>query len=328
MNETQETYKSVIERILEHDPKIFGEPDLLADVLMTSQAALFLLFSACYDSRNTKAVAWILDNIRDPHSYVDPESQIFALPLISETLLTFIVTSCPDRFSLANCIDCLIYLDANDITYSACIRALRVLGDTDFLSWVNFAMTAEDYGNETVWLFCYQQAKRTAPYRKKPKYMIPAPDITKIEDTTTINRDPPADTSPEVLYKMVQELENNVERFRFLGPANILTGSRSRDVLSGLAELRMFEDNRITADDEERENWFTGNCDECWYKIRDQRHAVRKPLVEGGWQGEFCSWDCVRLHCDDNDEIIQREMTFYFEEQMNKHKIYDNVAIQ
>jgi len=322
-------YKSVIERILLDDQTIFNESELLNNVIMSSEKELFLLFSACYDGGNRKAVGWILDNIRDPSVYYDPESFIFTHPMLSEELLTFVVRSVPERFSLANCIDCLITLDSDDKTYAACVKAVKVLGDVEFLAWVNFAMTAEDFDNETVWEFCQKQAMRTAPMRKKPGYIILMPDITKIESNgrTGVMTNPPDDTSQEVLDKMVEELENNVERFRFLGPSNIMAGASSRDVLRGEAEMRMFDDNRMI--EEEYDSWFTGNCDECWYKIKKLRYAVRKPMQEGGWVGQFCSWDCVRKNCDDVEgEEIQREMTHYYEKQMNENKIYDNVTAQ
>lgn len=318
-------YKSVIERILEHDNTL--EPELLRDIDMNSDSQLFMLFSACYDSNNTKAVSWILDNIRDPSQYVDPESNIFTIPIMSTQLLTFIVTSHPNRFSLANCIDCLIQLDATNKTYSACVKALEVLGDTDFISWVNFAMTAEDIGNETVWEFCQLQAKRQAPYKKKPRYMIHAPNLLKLGDMAKIEVNPPASATNRELNDEVKKLENDIERFRFLGPCNVMCGARSREVLNGQMEMRMFEDNRFVDDaDDQFTNWFTGNCDECWYKIKCRRYAVRKPLSTGGWIGQFCSWNCVRLNCDDTGELVEKEMTLYYEEQMNKNKIYNNIS--
>ncbi len=331
------SYKSVIERILENDDSIFSEPDLIQGVTMSSQGALFLLFSACYDARNMKAVDWILDNIRDPTSYVDPESYIFSHPLLSDLLLSFVVDANlhddPEKekktkFNIANCIDCLIMLDSNDETYAACAKAVRILGTTDFISWVNFAMTAEDYGNETVWEFCCQQAKHVAPYRPKPIYIKKAPKLDKLVETpaTSVRLPPPPledhdKVSPAVLDNMVQDLENNVERFRFLGPSNFVTGARARDILSGEAELRMFNDNRMI--DEEYDSWFTGNCDECWYKIKKLRYAVRKPLEGGGWSGCFCSWECVVINCDENEEIVPREMASFFDKKVKEIGIYD-----
>lgn len=321
------TYNSVIERILQQDDTILTEPELLSDVYMGSETQLFLLFSACYDSKNMKAISWILDNLKEDTSYVDPESYIFTLPLLSTDLLTFVVTSAPSRFSLANCIDCLIQLDSNDKIYAACVKAYEVLGDTDFISWVNFAMAAEDFDNETVWQFCQIQAKRVAPYRKKPRYIIACPNLFKVEEMEQIEVNPPPGTSQEVLNDQVSKLENDVGRFRFLGPSNVVSGAPSRDVLSGEAELRMFEDNRFIDDPEDQfANWFTGNCDECWFKIRNKRYAVRKPLQTGGWIGQFCSWDCVRDNCDEKGEFIEREMTRYYETQMNKNKIYNNIS--
>ena len=60
---------------------------------------------------------------------------------------------------------------------------------------------------------------------------------------------------------------------------------------------RMFHDTtRETVDtDQVRLNeWFTGNCEECFKKIISYRYAVRRPLMRGGWVGCFCSFDCVK----------------------------------
>ena len=43
------------------------------------------------------------------------------------------------------------------------------------------------------------------------------------------------------------------------------------------------------------DEWFTGKCDnfDCSKKIRNQSHAIRFPVSEGGWKGCFCSFYCM-----------------------------------
>ena len=51
-------------------------------------------------------------------------------------------------------------------------------------------------------------------------------------------------------------------------------------------------------------NWFTGKCKVCLRGIRDASHAVRLPLEEGGWNGCYCSIDCIRQ--DDTVRINEK----------------------
>jgi hypothetical protein len=47
-------------------------------------------------------------------------------------------------------------------------------------------------------------------------------------------------------------------------------------------------------------DWFTGACDRCFRIIPSRSHAIREPLIEGGWRGCYCS--SVR---DDDGNIIR-----------------------
>lgn len=40
--------------------------------------------------------------------------------------------------------------------------------------------------------------------------------------------------------------------------------------------------------------WFTGKCDECMLVIEKECYAVRMPLETGGFEGCFCSFECMR----------------------------------
>lgn len=47
-------------------------------------------------------------------------------------------------------------------------------------------------------------------------------------------------------------------------------------------------------DEEASGEWFTGSCDCCRLQISDISHSVRYPAAGGGWEGCFCSEECLR----------------------------------
>ena len=104
----------------------------------------------------------------------------------------------------------------------------------------------------------------------------------------------------------VQELRDNLDIFRIFGPVNpddtldfseIMDpdGTMNYNVMYG--GNRMFTDTTQEIDPYEEillEDWFRGYCMECYKRIRTYHYAVREPLLNGGWVGCYCSWDCVR----------------------------------
>lgn len=40
-------------------------------------------------------------------------------------------------------------------------------------------------------------------------------------------------------------------------------------------------------------DWFHGKCDVCKKSITNRSHAIREPKVGGGWQGCYCSEECM-----------------------------------
>jgi hypothetical protein len=46
-------------------------------------------------------------------------------------------------------------------------------------------------------------------------------------------------------------------------------------------------------------DWFKKKCNECKKKIRSKHHALRLPLLYGGWQGCYCSFDCLKKKVND-----------------------------
>jgi hypothetical protein len=54
-----------------------------------------------------------------------------------------------------------------------------------------------------------------------------------------------------------------------------------------------YEDTSYLNEVEDPQAWFHGSCEHCERKIRKFRHAVRFPVLGGGWIGCFCSFDCL-----------------------------------
>lgn len=314
----------------------------LDDMDLDNPMTLYLIISAIQQSQFVEAVPWILDNLLvqsvGSDSYCDPEARLFLQPQLPIEMITFVADSARSRFSLAAVFDSLISLDSTDEIYDACNRAVKVLGDTDYASWVNFANEADFQNNPMVWTFCMQQARRVAPFAPRPSYMQevtrrtldePIPDLTlHVKNKNVNSEDGHSETASEAeeydkeVASLATRRAMDPELLRVWGPSNVVFNADADDVIDGTADLRMFTDDRFTL--EEQGTWFAGSCDKCWLRISSARYAVRKPVEAGGWRGQYCSWDCVRQDCQDF-ELPSLEMTFFYEKQMNEIGVYDHL---
>jgi hypothetical protein len=113
---------------------------------------------------------------------------------------------------------------------------------------------------------------------------------------------------PDGMASMIVALKENTktpEDFpveRFYGVANSILGKECA-CING--PCRMFycicredvdyEDISYLDDREslDPQAWFNGACEHCERKIRKFRHAIRFPILGGGWIGCFCSFDCL-----------------------------------
>lgn len=114
-----------------------------------------------------------------------------------------------------------------------------------------------------------------------------------------------------VLFKVdpeeVKRIQTNRDVFRVYGPVNPYldtdfsnlrneeTGELDVNLIFGGA--RMFTDMALEYEPETGvplDDWFTGYCLQCSKRIRSYHHAVREPVLKGGWRGCYCTWDCVR----------------------------------
>lgn len=110
-------------------------------------------------------------------------------------------------------------------------------------------------------------------------------------------------------------LQTNVLLYQVLGPSNLQVGTDlSEDgPCTTFGGCRMFTCTQFQITDEEASQlegglatrrsyatnesvqypWFKGSCDVCLSRIAKPCYAVRRPMPDGGWNGCFCSWDCV-----------------------------------
>ena len=54
----------------------------------------------------------------------------------------------------------------------------------------------------------------------------------------------------------------------------------------------------------EEEPWFTGRCQICDDFIMDSSHALRFPNEGGGWEGGYCSFECLT---ENGDRTLTKE---------------------
>lgn len=159
-----------------------------------------------------------------------------------------------------------------------------------------------------------------------------------------------------ILRQIYDSFSDNIDLNRWYGLTNkMLYGSSFTDehhVCRVYGGCRMFEClhhvntdmvymnntsmNNTSKNKSMNKPWFKGKCDICPKSMKSYHHAVRRPILTGGWQGCYCSWDCVRkfymnvLHYEDSYETqIDREYDMYdmhidyFEERYEKEGVED-----
>lgn len=136
-----------------------------------------------------------------------------------------------------------------------------------------------------------------------------------------------------IKVKTLSSLQNDDTLFRIMGPAAPLTAATSDELINGGDRMfysYTFEgedfDGEIELDDDIIIEWFTGWCYFCNKRIRRKWHAVREPIIGGGWEGCYCSFNCVRdsiNYYNPNDESLT--LTYIYENQMNKIGIFDRI---
>lgn len=142
-------------------------------------------------------------------------------------------------------------------------------------------------------------------------------------------------------------LYSDRQLFRTFGPAHPISGyqttldSRSKvpcDKFGGCRMMLCYEFENIDpltgepydVDIVENENydlvdWFRNSCDYCLKKIRAKHHALRRPMISGGWVGCFCSWNCIIESYSDKDYPLWIELVNVIRKQFEEFGIEDRI---
>lgn len=160
----------------------------------------------------------------------------------------------------------------------------------------------------------------------------------KLESMTDQERE--AYMSSFLSQDMVDKMNQNEVLLQILGPANPLVNgdfTQMNHVCFKYGGCRMlfcncFENELLSQQDETGmepyypniPQWFTGKCQHCKREIMKRCYAVRRPLPQGGWRGTFCSFNCVHLSGDIDDDL---SMTYadMAEERINSSGITDRI---
>jgi hypothetical protein len=120
---------------------------------------------------------------------------------------------------------------------------------------------------------------------------------------------------------------NDPELSKILGPCNpCITGNAFNiSECSRFGGCRMFTCNdREDRDDDEiivpERSWFTGKCMSCDLIISKYCYATRRPTIDGGWSGCYCSNICMLANIELPSEV---EVTQLMMEQFKDITIYD-----
>lgn len=77
------------------------------------------------------------------------------------------------------------------------------------------------------------------------------------------------------------------------------------------------------------EDWFTGSCQQCLLRIEKRCYAVRLPRPHGGWEGNFCSFECVKTYQEEIEgeekekDILTNALINAFSKKINEIGIND-----
>jgi len=152
----------------------------------------------------------------------------------------------------------------------------------------------------------------------------------------------------EILGPILQDqalanLQSDIKLYRLLGPANPFMDADTEELEYG-GERMFLSVKYEQADDDDRQvlDWFTGSCLVCSRQIRKRYHAVRRPIVSGGWSECFCTWQCVRIRLTQLAELyslpeevseasenytLAKSMVDYYEQQILQIGIQDRIII-
>lgn len=110
-------------------------------------------------------------------------------------------------------------------------------------------------------------------------------------------------TSMKINQQEIIDVRMDIDVFRAHGPVcsyQSVDFGKLRDEYGKLDADKIYGGARMFTE----KDWFKGNCDICLQRISAYHHAVRKPELKGGWNGCYCSFDCVRKTVEEDDTVM------------------------
>ncbi len=141
---------------------------------------------------------------------------------------------------------------------------------------------------------------------------------------------------------------DDLELFRLFGPKNGLVPIyNDNSICFSTGGCRMHTCNHISNENDDDDvfdtytpivnndyDWFSFNCDYCLKKIKNKEYCIRKPKITGGWEGCYCSIECLKnelnyyngkidnLDDEDSDNQYSELFISVIIDEMKKNKIY------
>lgn len=135
---------------------------------------------------------------------------------------------------------------------------------------------------------------------------------------------------PLISSQFNKELYENDLLNSFLGPCNPIVKNRDGDInhicykYGGCRMLycNCFENINAYEDGQKYypniPMWFKEICDTCGNKILKRCYAIRRPLQGGGWEGTYCSFDCMNnFVCKKEDDFVEARLIEKLYEKLN-----------
>jgi hypothetical protein len=137
-----------------------------------------------------------------------------------------------------------------------------------------------------------------APIQEKIRMLTELKPLPPFDDTTLFQEFGPVNT----IYSPSSSLGDPTHECVKYGGCRMLLCKEFESVdVNG-------DDVDVMADEVHIHDWFRGSCDHCLKKIARRNYAVRLPLCHGGWQGCFCSLECLREIVDYHEELMMSFM--------------------
>jgi hypothetical protein len=252
--------------------------------------------------------------------------ELFGLKKATKELISFVVSAFPGKVPIEYFIDLMNFrdekltkiviekLDTNTITleqWKLLEKIAREDDDLDFLQEFFSKKVFEKKDNKPKWV------------KKFPKAdIIPVPDnipstfeavklLMEKLSSQDLKEKLISSYSISTIIEKIQMLSpvkdipmfNDISLFREFGPVNSSYSTSPQDknhICEKYGGCRMFLCTEFEEDEEEiASSWFLDECEVCNNNIHCKSHALRMPLLHGGWKGCYCSFKCLKENISD-----------------------------